>query len=171
MRQNHLRRTIEQWLAAQSEIDPLSGCHIWQGRRNSSGYPVVSFHGRQHLVHRLTWTLRYGRIRDGMELCHRCDEPRCINPDHHFVGTHQANMADMREKRRARLERATADLRGEGSPLPDARPEELTPMRLYVRGVEITGKVLIRPFIAGAPTPARRPPAATRPNRRAIAAR
>jgi len=85
--------TIEQRLAAQSEIDPLSGCHIWQGRRNSTGYPVISLQGRLHLVHRLAWTLRYGRIRDGMELCHRCDEPR---------------------------------------------------------GVEITGKVRIRPFVPGA---------------------
>jgi hypothetical protein len=171
MKRTHPRGTIEQRLTARTEIDPLSGCHVWQGSCNPGGYPTITLHGQRHLVHRLAWTLRYGTIPKGFELCHRCDERRCINPDHHFVGTHQANMADMREKRRARLERATADLRGEGGPLPDARPEELTPMRLYVCGVEITGKVLIRPFIAGAPTPARRPPAAARPNRRAIAAR
>jgi hypothetical protein len=51
---------------------------------------------------RLAWTLRYGKIPQGFVLCHRCDERRCINPDHHFVGTHQDNMADMAQKRRGR---------------------------------------------------------------------
>jgi len=149
--------TIEQRLAAQSEIDPLSGCHIWQGRRNSTGYPVISLQGRLHLVHRLAWTLRYGRIRDGMELCHRCDEPRCINPDHHFIGTHQANMADRRIKHRARTERALADLRGQRLLIDELPRGELSRMRMYVRGVEITGKVRIRPFVPGAlPPPKRR---------------
>jgi len=142
--------TIEQRLAARTEIDPLSACHVWQGPRNRTGYPVVSLHGTRHLVHRLGWTLRYGRIRDGFELCHRCDEPRCINPDHHFVGTHQANMADRRHKNRARRERAAADLRGERLPIDELQGGELTRMRLYIRGVEITGKVRIRPFVPGA---------------------
>jgi hypothetical protein len=82
-----------------------------------------------------------------MELCHRCDEPRCINPDHHFVGTHEANMADRKQKRRARLERAAADANGHGPPSElDVPNEELTPIRIYVRGVEIVGKAVIRPF-------------------------
>jgi hypothetical protein len=156
MSQNHRRGTIEQRLAAQIEIDPLSGCHIWQGRRNATGYPVISLHGKRHMVHRLGWTLRYGRIRDGMELCHRCDEPRCINPDHHFVGTHQANMRDMRDKHRARTGRARADLRRAGLQIDELPRGELSRMRMYIRGVEIIGKVLIRPFIANAPPAPRR---------------
>jgi hypothetical protein len=155
MRQIYRRGTLEQRLANRTEIDPLSGCHIWQGACNPAGYPLIRLQTKTHLVHRLAWTLRYGTIPDGMHLCHRCDERRCINPDHHFVGTQQDNMQDMRDKRRARTERGLAVLKGECG-LPDARPEELTPMRMYVRGVEITGKVLIRPFIAGKPQPARR---------------
>jgi HNH endonuclease len=148
--------TIEHRLAAQTEIDPLSGCHIWQGRRDRNGYPLVRLNGREHRVHRLAWTLRYGRIRDGLELCHRCDEPRCINPDHHFVGTHQANMADRRLKNRARRERVLADFRGAGWPGDEFPPGELSRMRMYVRGMEITGKVRIRPF-----RPDERPPRRT----------
>ena len=146
MSKEYAKGTIEQRLAAQSEFDPLSGCHIWQGRRNSTGYPIVSFAGRQHFVHRLAWTLRYGTIPVGMQLCHRCDEPRCINPDHHFVGTHEANMADRRDKHRARRERVLADFRGGGWPGDEFPRGELSRMRLYIRGVEITGKVRIRPF-------------------------
>jgi HNH endonuclease len=149
--------TIEQRLAAQTEIDPLSGCHVWQGRRNRNGYAVISLHGRQQLVHRLAWTLRYGRIRDGMELCHRCDEPRCINPDHHFIGTHQANMADRQAKHRTRIERARVDFAGENLRIDELPRGELSRMRMYIRGVEITGKVRIRPFVPDAlPPPKRR---------------
>ncbi len=149
MSKEYAKGTIEQRLAAQTEIDPLSGCHIWQGRRDGTGYPLVSFHGRDHRVHRLAWTLRYGTIREGMQLCHRCDEPRCINPDHHFVGTHEANMADRRDKHRARRERALADFSGAGWPGDELPRGELSRMRLYIRGVEITGKVRIRPFVPG----------------------
>jgi hypothetical protein len=95
MRKNYLPGTLEQRLAARSEIDPLSGCHVWQGACNPGGYPTITLHRQSHLVHRLAWTLRYGTIPKGFVLCHRCAERRCINPDHHFVGTQQDNMADM----------------------------------------------------------------------------
>jgi hypothetical protein len=82
-----------------------------------------------------------------MELCHRYDEPRCINPDHHFVGTHQANMIDRKPKRRPRLECAAANATEHGPPSElDVPEEELTQFRIYVRGVEIVGKVVICPF-------------------------
>ena len=81
-----------------------------------------------------------------MQLCHRCDEPRCINPDHHFVGTHEDNMADRRHKHRARRERVLADFSGKGWPGDAFPPGETSRMRLYIRGVEITGKVRIRRF-------------------------
>ena len=146
MRKEYPKGSLQERLAAQTEIDPLSGCHIWHGRRNAAGYPIASLAGRQHFLHRLLWTLRYGTIPAGMQLCHRCDEPRCINPDHHFVGTHEANMADRRQKHRARRERVLADFSGKGWPGDEFPRGELSRMRLYIRGVEITGKVRIRPF-------------------------
>lgn len=145
MMKDYDKRTLEARLAARVEIDSLSGCHIWQGACGRGGYPRMTLQGTHHLVHRLAWTLRYGPIPPGLELCHRCDEPRCINPDHHFVGTHQDNMADRKAKRRARLERALADSNGVGLPLAP-KDGELTPIRIYVRGVEIVGKAIIRPF-------------------------
>src|SRR5215467_4775243 len=113
MSQIYRRGTIEQRLANRTEIDPLSGCHIWQGACNPAGYPLIRLETKTHLVHRLAWTLRYGTIPDGMQ---------------------RDNMRDMRDKRRARTARGLAVLKGECG-LPDARPEELTPMRMFVRGV------------------------------------
>ena len=61
--------------------------------------------------------------------------------------TQQANMQDMREKRRARLERARADLEGQRRlPADDVSAKELTPIRIYLRGLEIVGKAVVRPF-------------------------
>ena len=143
-------RTLQARLAPKTRIDPLSGCHIWQGACNRSGYPRISILGKTQLLHRFLWIARYGPIPAGMVLCHRCDERRCINPDHHFVGTHQANMEDMTQKRRARRERAAADAKGHKPPPALDVPEaELTPIRIYVRGVEIVGKAVIRPFDPG----------------------
>lgn len=143
-------RTLQARLAPKTRIDPLSGCHIWEGACNRDGYPRLSVLGKTQLLHRFLWIARYGPIPSGMVLCHRCDERRCINPDHHFVGTHRANMDDMMQKRRARRERAAADAKGHSPPPAlDVREEELTPIRIYVRGIEIVGKAVIRPFDPG----------------------
>jgi hypothetical protein len=139
-------RTLEARLAARTEIDPLSGCHLWQGTCNRGGYALITLHGKRHLGHRLAWTVKFGPIPPGLVLCHRCDERRCINPDHHFVDTQKANMEDMKQKRRARIERARADLQDQRGTSADVSAKELTPIRIYVRGLEIVGKAVIRPF-------------------------
>ncbi len=56
--------------------------------------------GQQWLHHRFVWTEHNGPIPKGMCVCHHCDEPACINPDHLFLGTHQDNMQDMINKKR-----------------------------------------------------------------------
>lgn len=79
-------------------IDPDDGCWNWNGAAKRTGYGVMGIDGRQWLVHRVAWTIWRGDIPKGMQVLHRCDNPRCFNPDHLFLGDHAENMRDRNGK-------------------------------------------------------------------------
>jgi len=75
-------------------------CWLWQGCM-TRGYGQFWVDGRMRNAHRVSFELTSGPIPDGMFVCHRCDNPRCVNSAHLFLGTHADNMRDS-EKRRLR---------------------------------------------------------------------
>lgn len=80
------------------------GCWEWQGARYPSHYGRVSVHlGSSRatvMAHRFSWEIHNGPIPEGLVVCHRCDNPPCVNPAHLFVGDVQANHDDMIAKGR-----------------------------------------------------------------------
>ncbi len=75
-----------------------AGCWEWLGYRDQKGYGKVNRDGKMQGVHRISWHLFRGEIPAGMFICHHCDNPPCVNPDHLFVGTNQDNLNDMMAK-------------------------------------------------------------------------
>lgn len=81
--------------------EPNSGCWLWTGAANRLGYGHLSVNGKMWNAAPLMWSIVNGAISDKMFVCHKCDTPPCINPDHLFLGSHDDNMADQVSKGRS----------------------------------------------------------------------
>ena len=93
-------RSVEQ--RADEMTDKSGGadsCWLWTGCV-TNGYGAIRLDSKKVYAHRVAWEAANGKIPNGMFVCHHCDNRLCVNPSHMFIGTHDDNMRDCKDKGR-----------------------------------------------------------------------
>ena len=94
------KRTPQERFDENYDLVPETTCWIWNKSCGPQGYGKISIDHKDIRAHRLSWELHHGPIPDGMLVCHHCDVPECVNPDHLFLGTAKDNTQDSIKKGR-----------------------------------------------------------------------
>src|SRR5215469_16805566 len=91
------RTPVEERFRQKFIVCKRTGCWLWTDAPDRYGYGRLQMPDPPYSVkaHRLSYILHIGPVADDLLVCHTCDRPICVNPDHLFVGTNVDNMKDM----------------------------------------------------------------------------
>lgn len=86
-----------------SKLGGNGACQEWQGHLSNKGYGKIrgAFGGKMLFAHRVAYEAYWGSIPDGMQVRHGCDNRKCINPMHLYIGSNDDNIGDMVERKRS----------------------------------------------------------------------
>ena len=112
-----------------SKVEKTDDCWLWKAKsRDGDGYGIFKAEARSYRAHRLAWELAYGAAPGTALVCHRCDNPSCVRPDHLFLGTPGDNFRDC-------LAKGRYSPKGTGNAAAKLREEDVPKVRnLYATG-------------------------------------
>lgn len=84
-------------------VNTVNSCWIWTGRKDRDGYGTFNHNGHRIQAHRISYAIYNGKTPSNLYVCHTCDNPTCVNPQHLFLATQQDNMDDMKHKNRSNI--------------------------------------------------------------------
>lgn len=107
-------------------------CWEWQAGRNKAGYGVFGIGNETYLANRISWAIKFGDPKESL-VCHKCDNPTCVNPNHFFCGTNADNTQDKMMKGRWKCGKVR---RGEDHPMSKLKDEDIPVIRqLFDAGI------------------------------------
>lgn len=112
------------------QTNAATGCHEWTGPLDKEGRGHISIHDFPLRTHRVGYILAHGCIAEAMHVLHHCDNPKCANPKHLFLGTHDDNMADRESKGRAARGEASGGSRLSDEDVSFIRSSGIAPKKL-----------------------------------------
>ena len=104
-----------------AKVSKTAGCWLWTGATNYKGYGALRIDGKNVFPHRFSYELYIGNVPEGVFVCHKCDNPSCVNPAHLWLGTNTDNVQDMVKKMRHTI--------GERNPMAKLTKEQVIKIR------------------------------------------
>lgn len=137
----HLDRVYLKALIGDNIFRCPNNCMVWTGATDKNGYGTKRIGGRgnnkNYFAHRLSYYAFFGEFDERLNVNHICDNPRCVNPLHLYVGTQADNMQDVKTRER-RLGKPSPKIQGERHPMAKLNEKEVE----FLRFVKSQGAVL-----------------------------